>query len=457
MAYTLLLILASVVFIVVATARLRMHPFLALILAALGFGLLSGMPGPEVVDAISAGFGGTVGAIGIVILAGSIIGVFLERSGGAVRLAESIIRTTGDRHIPAAMGGVGFVVSMPVYCDTAFIILSPLNKALSRKAGVSIAAGAIALSLGLYATHTMVPPTPGPVAAAGILDADLGLVILYGVIASALALVAGWFFAIKVAAKVDIPETPLDTDTASTTEATGAGDNGTGQLATPPGLLAAVIPILLPIVLILLRSVAQLPAQPFGAGTAYTLLDFIGHPVVALLIGMGFAFSLPATFNRQMLSAGGWLGDAVAAAAPIIIITAAGGAFGKVLQSAQIGEVLGEYVAEMQFGVVLPFLLAAILKTAQGSSTVAIITAASLVAPFMEALGLDTETGRALAVVAIGAGSMVVSHANDSFFWVVTQFTGMDVRTGYRLQTLGTLVEGSAAAFVVWLLSLALL
>ncbi|HLU06280.1 MAG TPA: GntP family permease [Woeseiaceae bacterium] len=453
MIFTVLLIAGAVVFIVLATTSLKMHPFLALILAALGFGLLSGMPGPEVIDAIAAGFGGTVGSIGIVILFGAIIGVFLERSGGALRLAESILKKTGEKHIPAAMGGVGYIVSMPVFCDTAFIILSSLNRALSKKAGVGIAAGAIALSLGLYTTHTMVPPTPGPVAAAGILGADLGLVILWGIVVSLVALVAGWVFAVKFAASVEVPDTLVATADvpAGDTNAVGVERN------TPPGVFAAIVPILLPIVLILLRSIAQLPSAPFGGEALYTFLNFIGHPVIALLAGVAFAFTLPQRFTRQMLSAGGWVGEAVAAAAPIIIITAAGGAFGRVLQSAEIGTVLQPYVETLQMGVAIPFLAAAILKTAQGSSTVAIITSASLMAPFMAALGLDSDVGRALTVVAIGAGSMVVSHANDSYFWVVTQFSGMDVKTGYKLQTLGTLVAGTAAGLSVWVLSLFLI
>jgi GntP family gluconate:H+ symporter len=450
MAYTLFLIAASVLFIVLATATLKMHPFLALILAALGFGLASGLSGAEVIDAVTQGFGGTVGSIGIVIVAGAIIGVFLERSGGALRLAESILRRFGEKHIPAAMGGVGYVVSMPVFCDTGFIILSPLNKALSNKAGVGIAAGAIALSLGLYTTHTMVPPTPGPVAAAGILGADLGLVILWGLVAASVALLAGWLFAVKVAARMQLEDdaaSPVARDTSVPVV----------EASDPPGVLASIVPIVLPIVLILLRSVAELPGAPFGDGTLFVIVDFVGHPVIALLVGVAFACTLPSRFGREMLSTRGWLGEAVADAAPIIVITAAGGAFGKVLQSADIGTLLEAHMETIGLGVLMPFLIAAILKTAQGSSTVAIITTASLMAPFLSALGLDGDTGRALAVVAIGAGSMVVSHANDSYFWVVTQFSGMDVRTGYRLQTVGTLVTGVAAALAVWALSLLLL
>ena len=180
-----LLLVLTIAFIVLATAQLRLHPFLALLVAAFGFGLLAGMPATEVVAAVNAGFGGTIGSIGIVILAGSIIGTFLERSGGALRIAERALKITGERHVPAAMGAVGWVVSLPVFCDSGFVILSSLNKALAQRTGISLATGAIALSLGLYATHTMVPPTPGPVAAAGILGADLGRVILWGLPISA--------------------------------------------------------------------------------------------------------------------------------------------------------------------------------------------------------------------------------------------------------------------------------
>ena len=174
----ILLLLLAIVFIVLATTKLKMHPFLALILAALGYGMISGMEPIEVVETINKGFGGTIGYIGIVILAGTIIGTFLERSGAARSLAEAVLRLTGRKNVPLTMGAVGYVVSMPVFCDSAYVLLSPLNKALSKRVGIGVAAGAVALALGLYATHTMVPPTPGPIAAAGILEADLGSVIL---------------------------------------------------------------------------------------------------------------------------------------------------------------------------------------------------------------------------------------------------------------------------------------
>ncbi len=441
------LLALSIAFIIVATTRLRLHPFLALLAAAFGFGLLSGMPAAEVVKSVNAGFGGTIGYIGIVILAGSIIGTFLEKSGGAQRIAEATLRLTGQKNVPATMGAVGFVVSMPVFCDSAFVLLSPLNKALAHRARITLAASAVALSLGLYATHTMVPPTPGPVAAAGILEADLGRVILWGLVVSLFALAAGWAFAVGVAARVSIPPYREGEHV----EANDADANGA------PSAAKALLPILVPILLIVARSISEFPTRPLGEGGLVTVLGFLGQPVVALLGGVALGLLLPARLERSMLSASGWVGEAVLAAATIIIITGSGGAFGKVLQNSGIADVVGGSLAGLHMGIWLPFLIAAGIKTAQGSSTVAIITTASLVAPLLGALGLDGPTARALVVVAIGAGSMVVSHANDSYFWVVTQFSNMSVQQGYRLQTLGTLVQGSAAALTLWVVSAALL
>ncbi len=443
----LILLIASIAFIIVATAKLELHPFLALLITAFGFGILSGMPLLDVVASVNEGFGGTIGYIGIVILAGSIIGTFLEKSGGALMLAERTLKLTGEKNVPAAMGIVGYVVSMPVFCDSGFVLLSPLNKALARKAGITLAGSAIALSLGLYATHTMVPPTPGPVAAAGIINADLGLVILWGIVVSLVALFAGWLFAILVAARIYISPDAGKEDAAAVPPPAGP----------LPSLGKSIAPIVVPIVLIVIRSFVELPDRPLGEGAVITFVSFIGQPVVALLIGVALAMLLPKKLDKEKISSSGWVGEAVVAAATIIIITGAGGAFGKVLQNSGIATVIGESLAGVPLGIWLPFLVAAGIKTAQGSSTVSIITTASLMAPLLPSLGLEGDTAKALVVVAIGAGAMVVSHANDSYFWVVTRFSNMDVPTGYRLQTLGTLCEGAAAAVTLWCLSLILL
>ena len=446
--WMIILLIISIVFVVIATTRLKLHPFLALLIAAFGYGIFCGkMSLEEVVVSVNEGFGGTIGYIGIVILAGSVIGTFLEKSGGALRLAESTLKRVGQNNVPLAMSIIGYIVSIPVFCDSGFVILSPLAKALSQKAKISLAGSAIALSLGLYATHSMVPPTPGPVAAAGLLKADLGLVILWGVLVSVIALLAGWLFAVKIAAKVYInPESE-------------SGEPFPERLsAEAPSVVKSLIPIFLPIMLIVLRSVSDFPTHPFGEGNTATFISFIGQPVVALLLGVFFALMLPKKLTAEMLSTSGWIGKGVVAAATIIIITGCGGAFGKVLQNSGISDVVRENLAgAASLNIWLPILIASALKMAQGSGTVAIITTASIMAPLLESLNLGSSTARALVVVAIGAGSMMFSHANDSFFWVVTQLSKMNVNQGYRLQTLGTLVEGAVAAISLWIISLIVL
>ena len=443
--WLIILLLLSIVFIIVSTTVLKWHPFLSLILVAFGFGIFSGKLTPtEVVDAVNNGFGSTIGYIGIVILAGSIIGKFLEMSGGAFKLATGALKVVGKKNIPLAMSIVGYIVSIPVFCDSAFIVLSPLTKALSRKLKVSLAMLAIALSLGLYITHSLIPPTPGPVAAAGILNADLGMVILLGLPVSFVGLIAGWLFAIKIASKYEIQQDSGSEEK----ELDMASENG-------PSLLKSLLPVFVPIFLIILRSVNMLPSLPFGEGKLSQIIGFIGQPSVALLIGVGLSFLLPVKLKKEMLSTTGWLGQGIIAAASIIIITGSGGAFGKVLQASGIAEVIENNLAGAQMlGIFLPIIIAASLKIAQGSSTVAIITTASLMAPLLSSLGLDSSIARALVVTAIGTGSIIASHANDSYFWVVTQMSGMNVNMGYRLQTIGTLVMGICATVTVWFISL---
>ncbi len=437
---------AMIVFIVASTTVGKLHPFVALLLAAFGYGIFTGMPVDQLLDSINEGFGDTIAYIGVVIVAGSIIGTFLQRSGAAAHLAASILRLAGPKHVPTTMGLVGYVVSMPVFCDAGYVLLSPINRALSLRAGVSAAGGAVALSLGLYATHTMVPPTPGPVAAAGILHADLGLVIVWGIVVSLIALGVGLLFAVRYAGKFELAAAPDPTSEALSTSS-----------ANDHSILGSILPIFVPILLIVGRSVAQLPTSPLGTGTIANFLSVVGQPAVALSIGALFALLLPKSFERTMLSERGWIGESIRKSALIILITGAGGAFGKVLQASGIADVVGSGASQIQLGLVLPFLLAAAIKTAQGSSTVAIVTTASIVAPLLASLGLDSETAKALAVVAIGAGSMVISHANDSYFWVVTQFSGMSVRQGYQLQSLGTLIQGTTAAIAVVVLGIFLI
>jgi len=453
--WLIFILIVSILFIVISTSKYHFHPFLALLFVAVAFGLFTGMPLPDIVKSINDGFGGTLNSIGIVIIAGVIIGTFLEHSGGAFAMADKILKIIGQKHVHLAMSIIGYIVSIPVFADSGFVILTPLNKALSKEAKLSLAGCAIALSTGLIATHCLVPPTPGPIAAAGILGADLGLVIMLGMIVSIFALIAGWLFATKVAAKTYIDPNPELSE-----------QQIFEKMKQAPSAFKAFIPILVPIVLIILKSFSEIPPDQLKGFLKELVLlltrnevvknsiGFIGAPVIALLIGVLLAFRLPKKLDRQMLSTTGWVGQALLNAAIIIMITGAGGSFGMVLRNSPIANVIGDYLSNANLGIWLPFIISAAIKTAQGSSTVALITTASLMTPLMSPLGFESAVAKALVVLSIGAGSMVVSHANDSFFWVFTQITGMDVKTGYRLHTFSTFIIGMTSAIVIWVISL---
>lgn len=436
----ILFLLLAVLLIILLTTRLRIHPFLALFVVSILYGLAVGMPYVTIISSINDGFGNTLGKIGLIIFLGVIIGAFLENTGGAYSIAEKVLKTIGSKRVPSAMGIIGYIVSIPVFADSGFLLLHPLNKGLSKKAKISLAGSAVALGLGLLASHTLVPPTPGPIAAAGILDADLGLVIALGFPISFLALLAGIFYAKKYVSK-----TYINPDLDDKYKEQKVRDD-----KESPGAFKSSIPIVIPIILIVMKSVLN-PERLEWDNAFIRLVQFLGEPVIALLIGVFLCLLLPRKLEKDMLSGTGWVGKAVKDAASIVLITGAGGIFGSILQNSGIAEVLGTTLTEYNLGIFLPFLLAAALKTAQGSSTVALITAASIILPMMPSLGFETEIDKALVVVALGAGSSVISHANDSFFWVVTQMSGMDVKTGYRLFSSGTFVLGVAAIICVFI------
>ncbi len=435
--WAVILLILVVAAIIALTGKYKVNAFLVLLLVAFVYGFGIGLPFKDIIANVKAGFGGTLSSIGIVIIAGTMMGVILEKTGAALVMTRTILGIVGKDRSPLAMNIAGLVVSIPVFCDSGYVILTPLNKALAKESAKSMAVMAVALATGLFATHSMVPPTPGPIAAAGTLSADLGTVIFYGLIASVPAALAAYVWAVKVASKYDIPVKGGESYSELLAKY--------GKLPTP---FRSFLPLILPIFLILLKSVADLPAKPFGA-TLGGFLSNIGDPVVALLIGVLCAFLL---VNRKDLGVAvdQWLGGGIKDAAIILAITGAGGAFGKILQASPLVDFIKNNLSGAGIGIFLPFLIAAALKTAQGSSTVAIITTANIMAPMLAELGINP----ALCVTAIGAGAMVVSHANDSFFWVVSQFSDLPVNIAYKVYTAATAVEGAVAMLVVYVLSL---
>ncbi|CAB1252439.1 TPA: GntP family permease [Vibrio cholerae] len=447
----ILILLAIIAFIVLATTTFKVHPFLALLLAAFLGAFAYGLPADTIAKTITIGFGGILGYIGLVIVLGTIIGVILEKSGAAITMADTVIKLLGERFPTLTMSIIGYIVSIPVFCDSGFVILNSLKESLAKRLATSSVAMSVALATGLYATHTFVPPTPGPIAAAGNLglESQLGLVIAIGLFVAAVAAIAGMLWANRFQAVeadiIDSQESPK--------QDWQALKASYGQL---PSASQAFAPIFVPILLICFGSIAKFPSFPFGQGMLFEVLGFLGQPLTALLIGLLLAVRLLKSADK-VAEFGERISQGITAAAPILLITGAGGAFGAVLKATPLADYLGTTLSALGVGIFMPFIVAAALKSAQGSSTVALVTTSALVAPLLGQLGLDSEMGRALTVMAIGAGAMTVSHANDSFFWVVSQFSRMSVGLAYRAQTMATLVQGGTAMAVVYVLSLVLL
>ncbi|WP_222436681.1 GntP family permease [Psychrobacter sp. KCTC 72983] len=441
----------TILFIIFATAKLKWHPFLVLILSAFLVALFYQVPLNTVAKTISDGFGGILGYIGLVIVFGTIIGLILEKTGAAIVMAESVINVLGPRFPTLTMSIVGAVVSVPVFCDSGYIILNSLKESLAERLHVSSVAMSIALATGLYATHTFVPPTPGPIAAAGNLglESNLGLVIMVGVVVTAVAVLAGWWWSNRFLNAMPDNINATDAQAATLPEGIKTRDD----YSKLPSATMAFLPIIVPIILICLSSVANFPSAPFGSGMLAEILIFIGNPLTALLIGLFLSFLLIDSEQKtQQISDS--ISQGLVVAAPILLITGAGGAFGAMLKVTPIGDYLGSTLSALGLGIFMPFIVSAALKTAQGSTTVALVTTSAMVAPLLNQIGLDSELGRVFCVMAIGAGAMTISHANDSFFWIVSQFSRMSVAQAYKAHSMATGIQGVTSIVFIWLLTL---
>ena len=428
-------------------SRFKVHPFFSIMGVSLLLAIVAGIPIRQIPGVIGSGFSATFTSIGIVIVFGAFIGAVLEKTGAALKLADIVIRLVGEKHPELALELMGWVVSVPVFCDSGFVILDPVRKSLARRTGVSSVALTMCLSCGLYISHVFIPPTPGPIAAAQTLGIgeNLLMVMGLGIVCSIIPLIAGYIFARHIGRKVPSADIPSDGAEALSYEEL---KSSFGRL---PSACLSLAPIMVPILLMALSSVASMARWN---GFAADLCIFLGTPMIAMAIGAILAIILlHHTGQGDMFFK--LTDNTLRAVGPILFVTAAGGVLGKVIATSDLVNYITSHASTLQvMGIVFPFLLAAILKSAQGSSTVAITTTAGLVAPLLPALGLVTPVEVTLAVMAIGAGAMTVSHANDSYFWVVTRFGGLDVKEGYRTQTLMTFVIGVAAMFEIFLLKL---
>ena len=451
-----LLIVAFIICIIImilAISKLKIHPFLSIMGVSLLFSFTAGIPIKTIPSIIGAGFSGTFTSIGIVIILGALIGTILEKTGGALKLSDMVIKVVGKKRPELAMLIMGWIVSIPVFCDSGFVILNPIRKALAKRTMASSVAMSVALSCGLYISHCFIPPTPGPIAAANTLGVGdhLLMVIGMGVLCSILPLITGYLFARYIGKRVKSIDEIENKDNVKSYEELV---KSYGKL--PNGFLA-IAPIIIPIILMGLASAVTMVKME---GSFIEILQFLGTPIIALAVGLIFGIITYFSQKSNVENIDSFYditNDTLKIVGPILFVTAAGGVLGRVIASSSLVDFITENATLFQtIGIFFPFLLAAILKTAQGSSTVALTTTAGIIAPLMGALGLDTPTLASLTVMAIGAGAMTVSHANDSYYWVVTNFGEMRAQDGYKTQTLMTFIIGIAGIINVFLLSLVL-
>ena len=444
----IIVFIAAIVLLIVSISKWGVHPFLAIMGIALALAVAIGIPLDTIPTTIGKGFSSIFASIGIVIILGTIIGIILEKTGAAIRLADAIIRVIGEKHPQLAIMLIGWIISVPVFCDSGFVIVNPIRKWLSRKTNCPSVTLTVALAAGLYVSHVFIPPTPGPIATAGLigLENNLLLVIAAGLGISIVPLIAAYFYATFIGKKVKSAE---DLDVESISQAYNEHNL--------PSTWASITPILLPIVLMAGGSIASFAKMEGFAGE---LLVFLGKPIIALAAGLVSA--LPLLWKKKM---GGKLyemtQEALKTSGPIIFITAAGSVLGQVIVEAGFVQYIQQNASALSnIGIFFPFVVAAIIKTSQGSSTVAMTTTAGMMglyfsdASLMAALGMTTPLDAVLVVMAIGAGAMTVSHANDSYFWVVTNFGGLTPQNGYKTQTAVTFIMGTVSIITLFIISM---
>lgn len=417
---------AAVALLIFFVIRTKVHALLALIIAASIAGLAAGMTPDAVIEAITTGFGSTLGTIGLVIGLGVMMGRILEVSGAAEKLAYTLLKWVGKKKEEWALAVAGYIISIPIFVDSAYVILSPLVKSLSRTTGRSVLTLGIALGGGLVVTHHAVPPTPGPLGAAGIFGVSVGEMIMWGLILTIPALLAIVIYANIMGPRI---EAMIEADTGEKLTPTEAFEEfqqrADEREKDLPSLFLSVLPIALPIALIFVNTIST---NLTDAGVLdlpemwVSIAAFIGNPVIALLAGVLVAiYGLTRNQSRQ-----GTLDDmeeGVKAAGIILLVTGAGGALGEVLRASGSGDAIGEWASGLPLpAVLIPFVIATIVRVIQGSGTVAIITAASISAPVLANV---PDVNMVLAAQAAALGSMFFGYFNDSLFWVVNRMLGV--------------------------------
>lgn len=438
----------GLVALILLILKTKIHVFVALIVSSCVIGLIGGMAPNAVVGAITSGFGGTLGSIGIIIGLGVMMGQVFEESGAAERMARTFLKLFGKGREELAMAVTGYIVSIAIFCDSGFVIISPLARALSRETKKSMVSLSVALASGLVITHSLVPPTPGPLGVAGTFGIDVGKFLLLGMVVALPMACATMIYGKWLGPR--IYQLPGEKEGEwIRPDRSERGAKPASGVAAPsrqmPSVFASFFPLMLPIVLILISTVlSALKAK----GVAVTALQFLGTPVIAVLIGLITAiYTLARDKSRQDVISS--LEDSIKSAGIIILVTGGGGSLGQIIKNAGVGAYIAQGIASTHLPViVLPFIIATLVRFVQGSGTVAMVTAAGITAPIVAAAGGNMTLGALAACI----GSLFFSYFNDSFYWVVNRLSGItDTKEQIRVWSVTTTIAW-AVGFVVLLI-----
>lgn len=424
----LIALLIGIALLILLVLKTKIHAFLALIISTITIGLIGGMPLTDItlddgtkfgiVNSITKGFGGTLGSIGIIIGFGVMMGQIFERTGAATRMAQVFLKLFGKKKEEEALALTGFLVSIPIFCDSGFVILSPIAKAISRVTKKSVISLGVALAAGLVITHTLIPPTPGPLGVTGIFNVDVGQFFMYGFIIAIPMTISCTIYARWVGKRIyQIPD----------------GENGFKRLeykepdyenslnidtSKMPSIIESFAPLFVPIVLILTSTISKAMGYTTGA---MEIFQFLGSPIVAVALGLILAiFTLARNLTKEETLKE--MEKGMASAGIIMLVTGGGGALGQIIKDSGLGTYMAEWLAQTAIPiVVLPFIIATAMRFIQGSGTVAMTTAASISAPIITASTLNPVVG----ALACCVGSLFFSYFNDSYFWVVNRTLGI--------------------------------
>ena len=434
---TLVAFVAVIIVLLFLIAKWRWHVFLALLVPIILFGIIPGVQRNNFIEAFEAGFGQTLGKIGVVIVLGSIIAEALKHTGAIQVITRSMVRLVGARRMPLALTLAGFVLGIAIFSDVAFIILNPLVHSAARIMGVSISAMATGLVGAMQLTHAIVPPTPGPLAAAALVGADIGKVIILGSIACLVGSLAGWIWGqFIVGPRIETP--PSDEFT---------GSRFLDEDTSLPGTWSSYAPIAIPILLISAQSVAKLFLKE--GSLLLDVTSYIGWPVVALAIGVWLAFRNIKNKDDKRKAKDQWVEDGLRVSAMILVVTGLGGSLSAILKGTPAVTTIAEFFAQSGLpSLLLPFILGVVGNMITGSTTVGVITAASLVAPMLGTLHLSPEA----AMLAGASGSVIIKYVNSSYFWVCTSLTKLEVSDAIYSYGGVTLVGGIFSFITVWIM-----